>query len=149
MAYDFPLAEERSWDWAVSLAEKTAEMSKDPSTKVGAVIFDGKRRIVSAGYNGFPRGIADDWRLKDRAMKLNITLHAEVNALTFASAPVHGATLVCTHPCCSRCAAQIIQNGIAHVCWPAPEAGFVDRWFEEMQLSMELFSEAGVEIHVR
>lgn len=149
MVYDFPLNEDRVWDWAVRLAEDTALLSKDPSTQVGAVIFDDKKRILSAAYNGFPRKIADDHRLNDRDLKLKITLHAEVNALTFANAPLEGATLMCTHPCCTRCASQIIQNGIAHVCWPAPDAGFVDRWFEDMQVAMELFMEAGVTIHVR
>ena len=76
MVYDFPLDEDRVWDWAVRLAEDTALLSKDPSTQVGAVIFDDKKRILSAAYNGFPRKIADDHRLNDRDLKLKITLHA-------------------------------------------------------------------------
>lgn len=35
----------------MEMANLVASWSKDPSTKVGAVIVDDKRRIVSVGYN--------------------------------------------------------------------------------------------------
>lgn len=42
------------WDKRfLELAAFIAEWSKDPSTKCGAVITDGKQ-IVSQGFNGFP-----------------------------------------------------------------------------------------------
>ena len=37
------------------LAAEIAEFSKDPSTKVGCILVR-DRRIISTGYNGFPRG---------------------------------------------------------------------------------------------
>ncbi len=46
--------------WAdrfMSLAEHVATWSKDPSTQVGCVIVDKQNRVVSLGFNGFPRGI--------------------------------------------------------------------------------------------
>ena len=46
-------------DRFLALAEHIAEWSQDPSTKVGAVIVDSQKRVVSMGYNGFPRGIKD------------------------------------------------------------------------------------------
>jgi len=146
----FAFNDPRMWDWAVGLARHVALLSKDPSTKVGAVIFDGKKRIVSAGYNGLPRGVSDTQeRLTNRDIKYKMVLHAEVNALSFATAPVEGATLFCTHPCCTQCAAQIIQRGVAHVCWPSPTPEFSKRWAEDMDLSMQMFGEAGVFVHVR
>jgi deoxycytidylate deaminase len=40
---------------------KVAEgWSKDPSTKVGAVIVRPDLTVASIGYNGFPRGMSDD-----------------------------------------------------------------------------------------
>lgn len=56
------------WDrHFLRLAAEHARMSKDPSTKVGAVIVGPDREIRSAGFNGFPRGIEDtDERLHDR-----------------------------------------------------------------------------------
>lgn len=50
-----------SWDdyfmWNAQLASLR---SKDPSTQVGACIVDADQRIVSIGYNGFPRDCSDD-----------------------------------------------------------------------------------------
>lgn len=149
-ATTFTFESDRMWDWAVGMAQHVAKLSKDPSTQVGAVIFDNKRRLVSAGYNGLPRGVHDnETRLADRETKYKMILHAERNAMAFATAPLEGATLFCTHPCCTQCASQIIQMGIAHVCWPTPDPAFVERWSNDMTLSMEMFIEAGVTVLVR
>jgi len=69
--------------------------------------------------------------------------------LSFATTSVHGSTLFCTHPCCTQCAAQIIQMGVANVCWPTPDEEFVERWEGDIALSMEMFREAGVMVDVR
>tara|TARA_R110000772_G_scaffold127817_1_gene235130 strand:+ start:94 stop:513 length:420 start_codon:yes stop_codon:yes gene_type:complete len=138
------------WDWATGVARLMSTLSKDPSTKVGAAIFDDKKRLLSVGYNGLPRGVADTVaRLEDRETKYKMILHAEVNALSFTTGSVEGATLFCTHPCCTQCAAQIIQRGITHVCWPTPNDYFVTRWGADMALSDIMFKEAGVTTHVR
>ena len=142
-----PLDTRTLQEWALGMAEHVAKLSKDPSTKVGAVIFDPKRRIVSAGYNGFARGVKDsEGRLLDRDKKLKLTLHAEKNAILFATAPLDGCTIVVTHPCCAQCAAQVIQSGIKNVVWRRPSAEFVARWKEDMILTLMQFSEAGVEV---
>ena len=133
--------------WAMGMAKHTALLSKDPSTKVGAVVFDPKRRIVSAGYNGFARGVHDaPERLNDRAVKYRLVLHAEKNAIMFATAPLEGCTMVVTHPCFAQCAALTIQSGIRHVIWPTPEESFVARWAEDMALTNMQFAEAGVTV---
>lgn len=142
-----PLTTEKLTSWAIDMARHVAKLSKDPSTKVGAVIFDDKRRIVSAGYNGFARGVSDKQaRLADRDTKLKLTIHAEKNAILFATAPLEGCTIVVTHPCCSQCAAHIIQAGIAHVVWPKPSAEFLARWADDYSFSLAQFSEAGVTV---
>jgi dCMP deaminase len=141
--------EQRLWDWAAGLAHHASLLSKDPSTKVGAAIFDDKRRVISLAYNGLPRGVEDSpVRLQNRDIKYKMILHAERNAMAFATGKLEGATLFCTHPCCTQCAAQIIQMGIKHVCWPTPDREFVNRWSEDMELSKEMFKEAGVTMHV-
>lgn len=142
-----PLDTARLQEWAIGMALHTAKLSKDPSTKVGAVIFDDKRRLVSAGYNGFARGVNDKHsRLKHRDTKYKLTLHAEKNAITFATAPLDGCTIVVTHPCCSQCAALVIQAGIKHVIWPKPNPEFRERWENDVALSLLQFGEAGVEV---
>lgn len=142
-----PIDTPRLQEWALGMAEHIAKLSKDPSTKVGAVIFDEKRRIISAGYNGFARGVEDTAeRLENRDVKYKLVLHAEKNAILFATAPLEGCTLVVTHPCCAQCAAQVIQAGIKTVVWSKPDDTFVARWRDDLALTMAQFDEAGVRV---
>ena len=142
-----PINTPRLIEWAMGMAHHVAQLSKDPSTQVGAVIFDEQRRFVSAGYNGFARGVNDtEDRLHDRPTKYKLTLHAEKNAILFATASLEGSTIVVTHPCCAQCAAQIIQSGIKHVIYPTPDSFFLDRWKDDLVLSEAQFAEAGVEV---
>jgi deoxycytidylate deaminase len=48
-------------------------MSKDPRTRVGAVIIGPDREVRSTGFNGFPHGIVD-WsvRLQDKQTRAPI-----------------------------------------------------------------------------
>ena len=75
------------------LAEHVSTWSKDPSTLVGAVIAD-DNRVVSVGFNGFPRGCDDSPALyAERERKYRRVIHAEANALLFAARPLAGCTL--------------------------------------------------------
>lgn len=131
--------------WALGMAKHVAKLSKDPSSRVGAIIFDPKRRIVSGGYNGFARGVEDTGeRLHDRGTKYKLTIHAEKNAILFATAPLADCTMVVTHPCCSQCAALIVQSGIKHVMWPDPQQDMADRWKDDIELAMQQFREGRV-----
>lgn len=134
------------WDHRMlALVGLVATWSKDPSTGVGAVIVDGKNRIVSVGFNGFPRAVSDsDEALFDRDEKLRRTIHAEENALLFASRQVEGCTIYVTHPPCARCAAKLIQSGLARVVAPAPAEGFSARWADDMRSASAMFQEAGM-----
>jgi len=38
--------------------------------------------------------------------------------------------------------------GVKHVCWPTPSPEFVERWSADLSLSLEMFIEAGVHVHV-
>ena len=50
-----------SWDeYFMGMAVLSALRSKDPSTQVGAVIVNDENKVVSIGYNGMPRNIADE-----------------------------------------------------------------------------------------
>lgn len=132
------------WDrHGIEEAKLIANLSKDPSTKVGCYISDKKNRSVSKGYNGAPRNLPDDgWVKGDRERKLAATIHAEMNAILFAERDrLEGATLYCTHPPCSNCAAVIAQTGIARVVCPEPTEDFVARWG---LLGKELLENAGV-----
>ena len=133
------------WDERyLELAKTVAGWSKDPSTQCGAVIVRPDNRIVSLGYNGFPVGVEDDWRLEDRSIKYEMIVHAEINALVSARQSVEACTLY-TYPLlpCSRCASVMIQSGI--YCVLAPRFN-EERWQENLALSKSLMLEAGVQV---
>lgn len=135
------------WDRRMlALVRLVATWSKDPSTCVGAAIVDEKNRVVSIGFNGFPRTVRDtDDKLMDRDEKLRRTIHAEDNALLFAPRPVAGCTLYVTHPPCAHCAAKLIQAGITRVVTTESSAEFADRWGKEMLSARQMYDEADVQ----
>ena len=50
-----------SWDeYFMAVAQLAGMRSKDPHTQVGACIVSENNKILSMGYNGFPRGCSDD-----------------------------------------------------------------------------------------
>lgn len=50
-----------SWDeYFMGICTLSAHRSKDPSTQVGACIVSPDHKILSMGYNGFPKGCSDD-----------------------------------------------------------------------------------------
>lgn len=131
------------WDIRfLDMAKLVSSWSKDPSTKVGAVIVDKNNRIVSVGFNGFPRKIVDNSRLKNRESKYNRIVHAECNAIMFSNRSLEGCTLY-TYPFqpCSNCASMIIQSGIERVV-TIPLTIEHDRWKENFALAQDLFLES-------
>lgn len=132
----------------LKLSKEISEWSKDPSTKVGAVIITEDRNIVSTGYNGFPRGIEDSSeRLNDRETKYKLILHAEMNCIM--NALYNGRSvkdcILFVHglPPCSECTKSIIQSGIKKIITDSKPTG---KWIESTKLSLEMLREANVEI---
>ena len=135
------------WDTRfLGLAAYISAWSKDPSSQVGAVITDGNR-IISLGYNGFAAGVEDKQeRLSDRDCKLNLTIHAEENAMIFAKRDLTGCTVYVTHPPCPRCASKLIQEEVGRIVYVSPSEDFLSRWADDLRLSSEMYREAGVEV---
>lgn len=126
------------------LAEHVAVWSKDPSTQCGAIIVRPDRTVVSLGYNGFPRGIADtDKRLQDKDFKHAVILHSEDNAILDSDGGCRGCTIyVWPIIPCPRCAAKIIQAHIAKVVAPMSKRETVCNGLS-LDLSRKLFKESG------
>ena len=138
-----------NWDdYLMSLAKVAASKSKDPSTKVGCVLVDRDNRVISVGYNGFPRYVEDNAeRLKDRSFKLAGTLHAEENAILFARRDLTGAqAYVWPMPPCAHCTALLIQAGIYRIVSPEPSPQQLERWGESFKISKQFLKEAGVKL---
>lgn len=114
-----------SWDiYFIKLCELIASKSKDPSTKVGAVVVGAENEIISTGFNGFPRGVEEaDPARWERPEKYKWIIHAEANAALNAARI--GVSLKNTKiymnyaPCpCSGCSGAIIQAGIKIIVGP-------------------------------
>ena len=146
------------WDkYYLKCCLEQAKMSKDPSTQVGAVLVGPDREQISTGFNGFPRGIDDDYRLHDSSVKHDIIIHAEMNAILNAArigTAVKGARMymiaissgiIWSGAPCVRCATHIIQAGITEVNFI--KTSVPDRWKESMDKSMFLMHEAGLTIN--
>lgn len=143
------------WDLRfLSLAKFVSGWSRDPSTKVGAVIVRPNKTVASLGFNGFPRGVVDsEERLHDKNQKYPRIVHAELNAILNCPERPAGYILYCTMaPCSNPCAASIIQSGIREVVTLLPppnpteeDLERIKRWEDSIAISREMFKEAGVD----
>ena len=133
----------------MSFADAAAALSKDRSTRVGAVALDENYNIIATGYNGFPRGVNDtiDGR-HQRPEKYLWTSHAEENLVAqsaFKGSSLKGSTvLVSALFPCATCARMLIQAGVKRVI--APRAKSNERWAAQNEVAAQMFNEAGVEV---
>ena len=139
-----------SWDeWFMKQVYLAAEKSKDPSTKIGAVLVR-DNHIISSGYNGFPRKVRDKkGRYLKREIKYEFVVHAEDNAV-LAAARFGISTLDTTLytqgiPCC-ECAKSVIQGGIKEIVVHKQWSMGHSRWKESCKISSIMFREAGIPI---
>jgi dCMP deaminase len=138
-------------DRYMEMARKVSEWSKDPNTKVGAVAVGSKGQILSQGFNGFPRGILDsEDRLQDRETKYKYVVHAEMNVIynaTYNGVSLDKSSLyVYGLPVCSECCKGIIQVGISTVYVSKECLELRPHWQESWMRSVDMFSEAGIEV---
>lgn len=133
----------------LGIATAIANLSKDPSTKVGCVAMDDNFNIRSVGYNGFPRGVLDlPERYNDRPTKYRLASHAEMNVVAQAARngiSLDGCTLILTalYPC-STCTKLLIQAGFKTLIVPESDRGGI--WQEEWEISKQMLGEAGVDV---
>ena len=143
-------ADSAKWDSRfLEVAKLISTWSKDPSTKVGAVIVSPNRKILSTGYNGLPRGITDSKeRLTNREIKLSMVVHAEMNAIHQAERDLNGTWIYVSHFfVCSECAKHIVQSGISRVIMPPGKVP--KKWQASVEVADKLFEEAQVGVWIR
>ncbi len=105
---------QKEWDeYFMKIAETVALKSKDPSSKMGCVIVDKNKRVVSVGYNGLIQG-ADESKmtLSERPMKYYFAIHSEMNALLYAKKDLVGCTIYNKVATCENCLKYCLQAGI-------------------------------------
>jgi len=108
-----------SWDeYFMGVAKLAAHRSKDPNSQVGSCIVSTDNKILSIGYNGFPRGCSDDifpWSREGETLdtKYVYVTHSELNAiLNFRGGSLEGSKMYVTLFPCNECSKAIIQSGI-------------------------------------
>lgn len=131
----------------MDIAAVVATKSKDPSTKVGAVIVRPDNTIASTGFNGFPREMHDTSKMyEDRDYKLAHVIHAEMNAILFAKEDITGYTMYVTMYPCSVCALHLAQSGIKRIVTYEPSDAQMERWKDSFEKSKRILEECGVEV---
>jgi len=155
------IKQSEKWDrFYLNLAEYVSRLSKDPSTKVGAVVVNWEHQQEFIGYNAFPKGVRDlIERYEDRNLKYEIIRagHAERNAIRKANivGMARGASLYVYPvfsfpPVCSDCAGEAIASGIAEVVGYKPKMDTVEeiervkRWEDSIKISRMMCEEAGI-----
>lgn len=139
-----------SWDeYFMGVALLSSMRSKDPNTQVGACIVNDDNRIVSVGYNGFPRGCSDEdfpWeRSADRQndTKYPFVCHAELNAILNSNGiGVKGSRIYVALFPCNECAKAIIQAGIKEIIYISDKY----RDTENTLASKRMLAAAGVKL---
>lgn len=127
-------------DIYMDLAQNLSRKSHCVKAKVGAVISK-DTRIVSLGYNGPPAGTHncdEQWPeegcARDRKGGCSLALHAEANAILYASKnqiTMEDATLYVTLSPCLACAKIIYTTGIKKVIYLDSYATFKGITIEE------------------
>ena len=139
-----------SWDeYFMGVAMMSGMRSKDPNSQVGACIVSEDNKILSMGYNGFPKGCSDDefpWAREgdDLHTKYFYVTHSELNAiLNYRGGSLEGAKLYVSLFPCNECAKAIIQSGIKEVIYDSNKYDGTT----SVQASMRMFDAAGVRYH--
>ncbi|MFI3176263.1 MAG: dCMP deaminase family protein [Eubacteriales bacterium] len=108
-----------AWDeYFMGVSKLSAMRSKDPGTQVGSCIVSADNKILSMGYNGFPKGCSDDtfpWAREgdELSTKYPFVTHSELNAiLNYRGGSLEGSKIYVSLFPCNECAKAIIQAGI-------------------------------------
>lgn len=149
--------DKNKWDIRyMELAKYVSQWSKDPSTKVGAILVNHHYHSEFVGFNGFARGVKDSAeRLNDRETKYQFVVHAEVNCILKAGSAARGASLYvwpsfAIPNICNECAKVAVQAGINELVGylPDPNNPRAARWGQSISIAKMMFDEAGIHYRV-
>lgn len=151
-----------SWDeYFMGVAHLAGLRSKDPNTQVGSCIVSNDNKILSMGYNGFPRGCSDDtfpWAREGEELetKYPFVTHSELNAiLNYRGGSLEGTKLYVSLFPCNECAKAIIQVGIKTVVYASdkyagtPSNIAAKRMFDAAGVVYLPYEKTGRDIHIQ
>lgn len=138
------------WDLRfMEIARCISTWSKDPSTKVGAIAVNDKRRITAQGYNGFPSSL-DDSRITtdDRLSKYQKTIHAEDNVIFNAcnsGTSLNQSTIFIfgMYPC-PDCIKGLSQVGIIRIVFQIGYSENLEKWKNDFDVSRVLMHDLDI-----
>jgi dCMP deaminase len=140
MEYKSPIGWDEYW---MKQLEVVSTRSKDPATKMAAMVVNQDNELQSSGYNGFPPGVVDSkLRWDDRDTKLMFVQHAEANAIIRARKDLRGCKLYVSIWPCRDCAKHIVTAGITEVIINKYHNGKKD--YYKNDTTVAIFKEAGV-----
>jgi dCMP deaminase len=99
----------------IEIAQVASTLSKDPKTKVGAVIVSPNNRQFSLGYNGFAVGVEETPEKWERPTKYDYVIHAELNAVLNCPFQKEGCSIFITHQPCHICLNILLNSQIKTV----------------------------------
>lgn len=106
-----------SWqETFIEVAKVISKRSKDPHTKVGAVLIK-NNCIIGTGYNGDPRNFRYNFNW-NTSEKYDYVIHAEMNAIANAcynGCQVKDSEIYLTLSPCHDCIKMLIQFGVKKV----------------------------------
>jgi dCMP deaminase len=128
-----------TWDeYFMEIAHVVSKRSNCSRRKVGAVIM-ARNHILSAGYNGTPRGVKNCFEggcprcagktPSGKGLDECLCTHAEQNAICQAAlhgVAIDGSTIYITLSPCLTCAKLIINSGIKEVVYDGDYTAFLD-----------------------
>ncbi len=123
--------------WYMNQLKEVGSMSKDPKTKVGAIItVDNK--VKGQGYNGFPPGVLETPERWERPTKYDYTVHAEMNAIFNCDHIPRGGTIYVPFWPCGDCAKNVAAAGIKRI--------VIGGDYYKSELTKTILEESGVEL---
>lgn len=128
-------------EYFTDLSEAVSKKSKDPSTKVGAVIVDQNNTVVSVGYNGFVQGCDESKLSWERPHKYLYVIHAEMNALLFAKRDLRGTKMFLTDAPCDNCLKHCLQAGIREIYYKSADV-MIQRGSQDQKNTVKKLIEA-------
>lgn len=131
-------------------ADKISKMSKDQSTKVGAVFSDSEGEVINYGFNGMPRGIKDSLERNERPEKYKWFEHAERNTIYNVARPdASSKIMLSTHFPDMEGARAAVSVGVASFYTPSVNfASLSPQELKETKRVKELFSEANLQLNL-
>lgn len=107
-------------EYACKICEVIKQKSTCTRSQVGALLVNSDYEIISTGYNGAPKGMANCSEKGHLMRKGHCvrTVHAEINAIAQcakAGKSCNASTMYVTYVPCEGCAKLMIQSGIYKV----------------------------------